>query len=339
MSIDEISSSEIKQTIEKKGAAVVRSFGAAIFSGIKNRRIKTIFEDVKSLYKDNYRPALIATSCEAVGGDPEDTYEIGLMVTLAGAGIGIHDDMIDKSSFKHFRNTIPGKYDHDYALVIGDLLIVKGLTSIKEIFRNGCSSIKIRRLLETYQNFFNEVCDGVFLEKKFIGNIDINTDSFHQILWKLGSDAQACTKLGAILGNGTNNEIKILSNFGRRLGYVFRLSEEVNDTLNKEGNLSKRLKYETVPLPILHAAQFSQENHRIIKQILQNPITSEEIKTLLKLCFEAKSFEYVSIEAEKMKEEALTMLAQLRKNEAVILLSLMIKDMYWSIKNAFSTYI
>ncbi len=338
MSIDEISRSEIKQTIEKKGALVVKSFGDAIFSGIKNKKIKSIFKDVKNLYKDNYRSALIATSCEAVGGDPEDTYEIGLMVTLAGAGIGIHDDIIDKTNFKHFRKTIPGIYGHDEALLIGDLLIVKGLTSIKGIFSNGYSSVKIRDLLETYQNFFYEVCDGVFLEKKSIRNIDMDTGLCHQILWKLGSDAQACTKLGAILGNGTSNEVKILSDFGRHLGYVFRLSEEINDTLNKEGNLPRRLKYETVPLPIIHAAHVSQENKKLIKQILENPIGSEEIQMLLKLCFKAKSFEYVCNEAERRKKEALEMLTQLRNNQAVILLSLMIRDMYWSIENAFSMY-
>lgn len=327
--------SKIKQIIKERGNVVVKNFERVIFSGIQNKKIITIFEDVKEIYRDTYRPALISISCEAVGGNPKDTYEIGLMVTLAGAGIGIHDDIIDKATNKHFRITIPGKYNLDEALVVGDLLIVKGLLAVKETFKNKYCANKLKRVLETYQDFFFEVCDGVFLEKEFFKCININLDTYHQILWKLGSDAQACAKLGAILGNGTKKEIEILSDFGRKLGYIFRLSEEVNDTLNKEGNLPKRLSYETVPLPIVYAAHFSRENYLTINQILKNPITSEEIKKILDLCFETKSFEYVRDQAEKIVKEAIETLNRLKRNEAIELLIMMIEDMYMPIDNAF----
>ena len=65
---------------------------------------------------------------------------------------------------------------------------------------------------------------------------------------------------------------------------------------------------------------------------------TEEIQTLLELCFKAKSFEYIRDEAEIKMEQAIKMLDQLRKNHAVTLLSLMIEDMYRSIINAFSMY-
>ncbi len=43
------------------------------------------------------------------------------MVTLTSAGGGIHDDIIDRSVNKHFRNTVYGLYGLNSALLVGDL--------------------------------------------------------------------------------------------------------------------------------------------------------------------------------------------------------------------------
>ncbi len=66
-------------------------------------------------------------SCEAVGGRVSMAKEAGLMITLTAAGMGIHDDIIDKSQNKHFRETILGLHEIDNALLVGDLLLIKGL--------------------------------------------------------------------------------------------------------------------------------------------------------------------------------------------------------------------
>ena len=185
MENDEVSQKELALLQRKRAGNVLKKFEQVIFSGIENPKILSIVKDVKDYWKDVYRPALISFSCEAVGGKPDDTIVTSLMVTLAGAGIGIHDDIIDKSIFKHFRKTIVGLHNLDEALVVGDILIVKGLTAIKDIVKQAYEPNKVANIIETYQDYFFEVCDGVFMEKSCIKNLETELEFYHQFLSKM----------------------------------------------------------------------------------------------------------------------------------------------------------
>ena len=56
-----------------------------------------ILEEVKSYWRDTFRPALILLSCEDVGVQSRIVEDAGLVFSFIAAGAGIHDDIIDKS--------------------------------------------------------------------------------------------------------------------------------------------------------------------------------------------------------------------------------------------------
>ena len=166
------------------------------------------------------------------------------------------------------------------------------------------------------------------MENSWRKNVETELDFCHQVLWKFGSDGEACTRLGALVGNGTEKEVEALGEFGRRLCYVFRLADEVKDALNLGGSLLRRLEYESVPLPLLYAAKVSKENSVKLKSILEGSITSADIKTLLDLCFETEAFNYVHGIAQKNVEEGIRMLHTLKPSKARAVLTLMIKETF-----------
>ena len=328
MQSDEVSQKELVALIEERGENVFKRFEKAIFSGVENQRLLSILEYVKNQAKDLYRPALISFSCEAVGGKPDDTVVAGLMITLAGAGIGIHDDVIDKSATKGFRRTVLGRNGVNDALLVGDLLIVKGLTAVQEMVKKGYQPKKVADIIQAVQRHYIEICEGVFMENSWRKNVEIELDFCHQVLWKFASDGEACTRLGAIVGNGTDKEVEALGEFGRRMCYVFRLADEVKDTLNLGGSLLRRLEYESVPLPLLYAAKVSKENSVKLKSILEGRIAPTEIKPLLDLCFETEAFNYVHEIAQKNVEEGIRILHKLKPSKARTALTLMIKETF-----------
>jgi len=217
MQSDEVSQKELTELLQERGANVLNRFEQVLFSGIENPRLLSILEYVKNQAKDLYRPALISFSCEAVGGKPDDTIVVGLMITLAGAGIGIHDDIIDKSTSKGFRRTILGRNGVNDALLVGDLLIVKGLTAVQEIVKKAYHPKKVADIIKAFQQHYIEICEGVFMENSWRKNVESELDFCHQVLWKFGSDGEACTRLGAMVGNGTEKEVEALGEYGRRL--------------------------------------------------------------------------------------------------------------------------
>ena len=328
MKSDIATQEELSELFRVRGKVALKRFGEVIFKGIENPQLLAILEDVKKIWKDRFRPTLTSLSCEAVGGNFEETSVVNLMVALAGAGIGIHDDIVDKSIIKHSRKTILGLHDVEGTLLAGDLLIVKGLTALKEIVKKGYPPKKVAEIIDVLQRHYIEICEGVFMENSWKKNLEIELDFCHQVLLKYGSDGEACTKLGAIMGNGTKKEVDALGEYGRLLCYIYRLAEEVKDTLHVEGDLLHRLKFESIPIPLLYAAQASEKNTNILKSILEGPITSSDLRTLLELCFKTNAIKYIRDIAQEKVDEGVKTLKTLKPSKARTLLVLMIQNIF-----------
>ncbi len=324
---------ELDAIVKKRSQLILERFGQVSISGIKNPKLLEVLVDVRKYWSRRSqlsRPILTTFSCEAVGGEPELTYDVGLMFTLASAGFGIHDDILDKSFHKHLgRSTILGLHGFDIALLVGDLLIFKAWTMFHEIIRKSLKPIRIADIIEAYGNSSIEICEAELMESLCRRNLEIDLDFYKNILWKAMAETEACTKIGAIMGDGQENEIKVLADFGRRIGFISRLGDDLEDCLNIKADLPHRIEFESIPLPLLYAAKSSTENYESIKNIIEKPHVSPlDVKTLLKLCFEAEAFNYVHKIAKKNRKEAIKNLLSLRPCKARSMLSLMIQKYF-----------
>lgn len=315
---------DLSTIIEENGKRIRRRIEQVLLSGVSNRELLSILKEISDNWKDVFRPALASMSCEAVGGQQEATDDAGLMFALASAGFGIHDDIIDRSQNKHFRITILGRHGLESALLVGDLLIVKAWTIVHEMIGNGCYPEKIKAVVKEYGKLNVEICEAEFMENLCRKKLDTELKTHENILWKAMAEIEACTRIGAILGNGDDNEVQALAEFGRRLGFAYRLTDEVRDSLNIEGNLPHRIEHESVPLPILFAAKSSEQRRQRIQSIIQkSPLAPAGIKELLEICFESKAFEYVLNLAKKNEIKTIRALRVLRPSRARDSLSFM----------------
>ena len=96
---------EITFAIKKILERTFSKFRQVSVSGVTNSDLLTVLQNVNDYWKDPLRPALTSLSCEAVGGTFELATDASVMFALVSAGFGIHDDIIDKTSIKHFRKT------------------------------------------------------------------------------------------------------------------------------------------------------------------------------------------------------------------------------------------
>ena len=296
---------KLNSLIRERCEKILKKFGQVAVSGITQPKLLAALEDIKKYWRDLNRPSLTFFSCEAVGGNPEAAENAALMFTLASSGFGIHDDILDKSKNKHLRRTIFGLHGVDTALLIGDLLIVKAWTLAHEMIRNTGNPTKIAGVLETYGYLSVEICEAEFMETQCRRRVDTDLDFYEGILWKEMAETEVCCRIGAMMGEGKLKEIEALSEYGRRLGFISRLADEIEDCLNVKGDLHHRLKYESVPLPLLYAARSSNEKFKIIRKIVhKDDINSSDVKALLNCCFESEAFGYIRNLAKKNKREA-----------------------------------
>jgi heptaprenyl diphosphate synthase len=280
--------------IEGRCGKILERFGQVAVEDVKDRRLISAVEDVKKYWRDFSRPALTCFSCEAVGGDPEVAENAGLAFTLASSGFGIHDDIIDKSSFKHLRMTILGLHGVDTAILVGDLLMMKAWAIMHEMLEKKSSPLTVAAVFKEYGRCCTEVCEAEFMETLCRRNLDTDLQFYLNVLWKAMGETSVCCRVGAMLGGGEAVVVEALSEFGRRVGFVSRLADDLEDCLNVKGDLEHRILCESLPLPFLFAARSSVDRYSKIKAIVDKScVESSDVKSLLELCFESGAFDYV----------------------------------------------
>jgi geranylgeranyl pyrophosphate synthase len=295
--------------------------------GVSDPDLLLILNEVLKYWKDSSRPAIAAYCCEAVGGKAEVADNAGGIFILAAVATSIHDDIIDKSLKNHFRWTVLGKHGVEKALLVGDLFLVKAWSTVQELLRNHNKPIRVAEIVEGYGLISVQICEAEFLEMSCRKRLDTDLSVREKILWNLNADFEACAKTGAILGDGSSEEVLALSGVGRRLGFLLGLKDEVADCLNIQGNLPHRLLFESVPLPVVYAAKSSEDIQTKLQSIIQKrSIVSSDIATVVECCLDTGAFSYVNKLAKRSKNEALKMLKSIPYNTATTNLELIVEN-------------
>jgi octaprenyl-diphosphate synthase len=317
----------------QRGKEIISKFKHIALLDVEEPELKTILGEIINYWSDEFRTSITSFSCEALGRQKKIADDIGLIFTLNAAGISMHDDIIDKSFRKGSRLTILGKHGYTRTLLVGDLLITKAWSCINEILRTTKETPVIAQIMEDYGKCCIRMCESEIEATSYIKNFKISVEDFHKILLKKNADIEICMKAGALIANGTKQEIADLAECGKLLGFILSLRNEIKDCF--DGNLSHRLNNESLPLPILYAMKnSSDENQKKLKFILQKKVvSSSDVRNLIKICFDTKAFDYVIDLVKQKKEEALMKLQTIKRNTARDVLSLILEDTYSSISS------
>jgi len=272
----------VSQLLEEKGTKALDMAKQAIlekeFASEKVRKAAVYFSEY---WRDLARPTLISICCESVGGKASITTPIAASVTLICGATDIHDDIIDKSKKKMSRPTILGKFGKDVALLVGDALFFEGFL----LLHKACKNLQMEKSAKVYQvvsDMFFELGNAEALELQFRGRTDVTPEKYLSLLNMKAADVEACTRIGAIVGGGSEREIEALGKYGRMLGSIMILRDDLADTADYE-EVSNRIKNESLPFPILLAMQNPEIKLEICNIISKKKIRKGDVEKILKL--------------------------------------------------------
>jgi len=268
-------------------------------------------------WHDLARPTLLSIACEAVGGDPDITTPIAVPMILISGAIDIHDDIIDQSKVKDSRPTVLGKFGKDVALLVGDALLFKGLTLLHEAVEKGVPAEKLPLIINIIKNTFFELGDAEALELQFRGRLDITPEEYLHVVRKKAADVEAHTRISAILGGGSEEEIAAIARYGRLLGMLIILRDDLIDMIDFEEAVH-RFKKESLPLPILYALQNPKTKSALSSILLKKTITKRDAKTVLQITNKEGEFERVRRLMQKLVEDAYSHTKNLKASKAYL---------------------
>ena len=97
-------------------------------------------------------------------------------------------------------------------------------------------------IVKLFTNAILEICEGQALDKSFetIDYVD-ETSYLEMISKKTAALIKLACQIGAILGGGNKEQIKILANFGYNIGMGFQIQDDLLDVIADENRLGKRI--------------------------------------------------------------------------------------------------
>ena len=229
-------------------------------------------------------PGLTSLSCEAAGGNPEKTIDVGAALLLIASASDVHDDIIDKSTEKHNKKTVYGKFGAEIALLVGDALLFQGLT----LLHRGCNSLseeQKRKIVTLTNEAFFKISKAEAKETALKGKCDAPPEKFLEILRLKCVVPEVHCKIGAVIAGANSEMISKMGKFGKSYGVASSILEEFADLLTPD-ELENRIKNECPPLPLLYALKDPAVKQEILQLISKANISTSNLERVVAIVME-----------------------------------------------------
>lgn len=183
------------------------------------------------------RPTLVLLSCEAVGGFASDALDAAAATELMHDFTLVHDDIMDHAHARRGRPTVHTKWNVNYALLVGDVLLGLAYRSLRHT-----KTKHLHPLIDLFTSALIDVCDGQALDLEFEHERQVSLkDYFRMIEKKTARLISLSTALGGIIGGGTGRQVGALHRFGHHLGRAFQIQDDLLDVVADKKQFGKRI--------------------------------------------------------------------------------------------------
>ena len=314
--LPEDSMKQIQKIFQERGAKALKAAEKAILAEkIESSEVnKALSYFMKKYWLDTTRPALLSLFCEAVGGNPETTMPIAVSAILTSGAVDIHDDIIDASKVKEAGTTVYGKFGQDIALLAGDALLFKGLTLLFQAVDQGISVKKLLAILDVTKKTFFELGDAEALELHFRKRMDITPEEYLHVLEKKAMIVEGYARIGVILGDGSKKELEDLGRYGKILGMLVMLRDDLIDIIDVS-ETKHRVERESLPLPIIYALQRPKTKAVMLPFLQKRTITKKEADLIAQSARKAGGVKRCVELMQKLANEACASLSRVKHNK------------------------
>jgi len=269
---------------------------------VESREINEAIKHYIRNWNDYVHPGLMSIACEAVGGNPDEAVPMQVAMLILTAAADIHDDIIDESKTKYRKPTVFGKFSKDIALLVGDAFLLRGMTFLNEI-KNQIPETKANAVWNIIFSRFFELGDAEAIEVSVRGNIDVSPEKYLWILERKASIFEAYMRIGALIGGGDQDAVDLLGNYGKTLGILLSIREDVIDTFEPD-ELQNRMKNECLPLPILYAFKNPLIKKTILNHLSKPKISNKDAERIVDIVFDEKNVGMLKNKIEDIVEKA-----------------------------------
>ena len=186
------------------------------------------------------RPTLTLLCCEAVGGTWEHAMSAAVAVEYIHCFSLVHDDLpcIDDDDLRRGKPTLHKHTNETMAVLAGDLLLPLAMQQISD--GTHASSLEVE-LCQTLSNATIDMVGGQVYDT--IGGLPENLNTLEGLECihrnKTGSLIHGACKMGALCGNATPKQLEAIETFGRSIGLMFQIVDDLIDLHSPSHHVGK----------------------------------------------------------------------------------------------------
>ena len=215
------------------------------------------------------RPILLLISAKLCGSKNDlNQHYLASAVEMIHSATLLHDDVVDMSEIRRGKKTANALWDNKASILVGDYLF-----SLSFQLMVKSQNLAILDLLAKTSSI---IADGEVLQLQNSTNIDLTEEKYFEIIFgKTAVLFSACCEVGALLNNRSKAEIEALRLFGKYLGMVFQIVDDILDYSSDESTLGKDIGNDffegKVTLPIIKTYQKADfSNKKLINEMFAN---------------------------------------------------------------------
>lgn len=169
----------------------------------------------------------ISASRRAVTNITEDMLLSSCAIELLHTQSVIHDDIIDKENYRRGKPSFHIKYGYNSSILTADFVL--------GIILNICTKINNAKISSELSKAAIKMSEGEMMEIKLTNDPFLKDDDYIKVVEnKTASLFEAASKIGSLLGTGTEEEICAMGSFGHLLGIAYQIHDDIMDWNNED---------------------------------------------------------------------------------------------------------
>ena len=207
---------------------------------LKGLNDNPVYDPVKYFLKlpsKRVRPLLTIISSSLYNNDNEYSLPAAISNEIFHNFTLVHDDVMDSSSIRRGKDTVHVKWNLNQAILSGDVMQILAYKCLESY-----DSETQKKLLKAFNDTAIKVCEGQQLDIEFESQNNLKFDDYIQMIsYKTAVLLASSLKMGGIINNATETDLKSLYQIGLNMGTAFQIQDDYLDLFGDQNIIGKKI--------------------------------------------------------------------------------------------------
>ena len=207
---------------------------------LKGLNDNPVYDPVKYFLKlpsKRVRPLLTIISSSLYNNNNEYSLPAAISNEIFHNFTLVHDDVMDSSSIRRGKDTVHVKWNLNQAILSGDVMQILAYKCL-----DSYDSETQKKLLKAFNDTAIKVCEGQQLDIEFESQNNLKFDDYIQMIsYKTAVLLASSLKMGGIINNASETDLKSLYQIGLNMGTAFQIQDDYLDLFGNQNIIGKKI--------------------------------------------------------------------------------------------------